>query len=106
MTEKSLENVINPFPFKVTGWWYQEFRGPNQADPTSGAPDGTSSPGGIASAQTWLNENITPGANSVLGMIDTAGTVRMFWYGTIELLLSEQNLSSALRVQNGQADLD
>jgi hypothetical protein len=107
MTEKTPENVPipvpTPLPFRVTGWWYQEFRGPSQANATPGAPAGTSSPGGISSAQTWLTHNITPGTNSVFGMIDSAGTVRMFWYGTINLLLSEQNLA-ALPAQQGQAN--
>jgi hypothetical protein len=86
MTERLPENV--PPAHQETGWWYIEFRGFNQqngaplTNPTPGAPAGTSNPGGIASAQTWLTETNTAGTNPVFGMIDGGGTVRLFWHGT------------------------
>lgn len=79
MTERPPEGI--PIPVGELGWWYVEFRGANQQNATPVAPPGTSNPGGITSAQTWLNESITPGADPVFGMIDSGGTVRMFWYG-------------------------
>jgi len=90
MTEKSPENLIIPVPIFATGWWYQEFRGPSVTTATPGAPE--SNPGGISAAQTWLNQTIKPGTNDVFGMIDGQGTVRMFWYGTIDLVLPAKDL--------------
>lgn len=49
---------------------------------TPGIPNGTSSPGGVTGALTWLNEKIAAGSNPVFGNIDSGGTVRLFWYGT------------------------
>jgi hypothetical protein len=69
-----------------TGWQYVEFLGPgtqgNPAKATPGAPAGTSNPGGIQAALTWLDQSALPGAGAVFGMIDSGGTVRLYWYGT------------------------
>jgi hypothetical protein len=82
MTEQTPEIIINPF--ERTGWFYTEFAGPN-VTPTKGAPAGDSQPGGINAAQTWLNQTIKPGTNVVFGNIDSGGTVRLFWYGTVDI---------------------
>jgi hypothetical protein len=88
MTQPATEHILG---HQETGWWYIEFTGSQTATP--GAPPGTTvkttdpgeSPSAIANAQTWLNKNITPGTNPVFGMVDGQGTVRMFWYGTVDL---------------------
>jgi len=80
MTEESPTPQL-PLAHLQTEWQYIEFRG-NQNGPTFGAPAGTSNPGGIQGALTWLNQSSLPGAGSVFGMIDGQGTVRMYWYGT------------------------
>jgi len=85
------ERVVNPIERQETGWWYIEFTGAQGATP--GAPPGTThkttdpgeSPSAITNAQTWLNQNVTPGTNPVFGMVDGQGTVRIFWHGTIDV---------------------
>jgi hypothetical protein len=87
MIERLPETIIHPVG--QTGWWYIEFLGPGSSghpqNPTPGAQAGTSNPGGITGAQEWLNKTVTPGSNPVFGNIDSGGTVRLFWYGTIPL---------------------
>jgi hypothetical protein len=82
MTEGSPEAI----QFGQVGWWYVEFRGPgtpgHPIPVTPGIPNGTSSPGGVTGALTWLNEKVAAGSNPVFGNIDSGGTVRLFWYGT------------------------
>jgi hypothetical protein len=80
MTEVS-PTPVPIIPHAQTGWQYIEFLGPGATD-TKGAPAGTSNAGGIQAALTWLNETALPGAGSVFGMIDSGGTVRLYWYGT------------------------
>jgi hypothetical protein len=88
MTEPVIEHIPGR---EETGWWYIEFTGSQTATP--GAPPGTThkttdpgeSPSAIANAQTWLNQNVKPGTNQVFGMVDGQGTVRLFWYGTVEV---------------------
>lgn len=74
------------FPHTQTGWQYIEFVGPTPAKTTAGAPAGTSNPGGIQAALTWLNQSALPGAGSVFGIVDSQGTVRLCWYGTSEVI--------------------
>jgi hypothetical protein len=81
MTQQTPENIP---VLEETGWFHTEFAGPGIA-PTKGAPAGDTQQGGISAAQTWLNQNIKPGTNVVFGNVDSGGTVRLFWYGTVPI---------------------